>query len=247
MPKAPNWLGRLLRFGQAASRPRRSRNLLKAPPRTWNARLGYSFARPELLSIALTHPSAAVGSDVHYERLEFLGDAVLDLAIADMLMRRFPEAKEGPLSKQRASIVNGRTLALKAQSIELGERLELGKGEEKSGGRDKISILAAAFEAVVGAIYTDGGLAPAQRVVESLFVDDIGGPPPSATTRPSCRKSRIVAIARNRFTNWWRRAVPTMRNGLPPASVSRARSWAPAKAAARNRVSRPRHAPRWHR
>ena len=139
-------------------------------------RLGYAFARPELLTIALTHPSAAVGSDLHYERLEFLGDAVLDLAIADMLMRRFPEAKEGPLSKQRASIVNGRTLALKAQSIELGERLRLGKGEEKSGGRDKVSILAAAFEAVVGAIYTDGGLAPAQRVVESLFIDDIGGP-----------------------------------------------------------------------
>ncbi len=138
--------------------------------------LGYSFARPELLAIALTHPSAVVGSDAHYERLEFLGDAVLDLAIADMLMRRFPDAKEGPLSKQRASIVNGRTLALKAQSIGLGEKLRLGKGEEKSGGRDKISILAAAFEAVVGAIYTDGGLAPAQRVVESLFVDDIGGP-----------------------------------------------------------------------
>jgi len=128
------------------------------------------------LSIALTHPSAAVGSEAHYERLEFLGDAVLDLAIADMLMRRFPNAKEGPLSKQRASIVNGRTLALKAQSISLGDRMRLGKGEEKSGGREKISILAAAFEAMVGAIYTDGGLAPAQRVVEALFVDDIGGP-----------------------------------------------------------------------
>lgn len=128
------------------------------------------------MSIALTHPSAAVGSEAHYERLEFLGDAVLDLAIADMLMRRFPNAKEGPLSKQRASIVNGRTLALKAQSISLGDRMRLGKGEEKSGGREKISILAAAFEAMVGAIYTDGGLAPAQRVVEALFVDDIGGP-----------------------------------------------------------------------
>ncbi len=157
-------------------------------------RLGYSFARPELLTIALTHPSAAVGSDVHYERLEFLGDAVLDLAIADMLMRRFPEAKEGPLSKQRASIVNGRTLALKAQSIELGERLKLGKGEEKSGGRDKISILAAAFEAVVGAIYTDGGLAPAQRVVESLFVDDIGGP-----TAERDYKTELQEIAYRRY------------------------------------------------
>src|SRR5262249_46085590 len=120
--------------------------------------------------------SAVTGAEVHYERLEFLGDAVLDLAIADMLMRRFPEAKEGPLSKQRASIVNGRTLAVKAQTIGVAERLNLGKGEEKSGGREKVSILAAAFEAIVGAIYTDGGLAPAQRVVESLFADDIGGP-----------------------------------------------------------------------
>lgn len=129
-----------------------------------------------MLEIALTHPSAAVGSDAHYERLEFLGDAVLDLAIADLLMRKFPSAKEGPLSKQRASIVNARTLAIKAQSIRLGDALRLGKGEEKSGGRDKTSILAAAFEAVVGAIYTDAGLAPAQTVVERLFSGDIGGP-----------------------------------------------------------------------
>ena len=138
--------------------------------------LGYAFARGELLETALTHPSAAVGSDVHYERLEFLGDAVLDLAIADLLMRKFPTAKEGPLSKQRASIVNARTLALKAQAIELNEMMRLGKGEEKSGGREKTSILAAVFEAVIGAIYTDGGLTPAQQVVERLFENDIGGP-----------------------------------------------------------------------
>jgi ribonuclease III len=146
-------------------------------PRTKLERvLDYAFARPELLETALTHPSAAVGSDAHYERLEFLGDAVLDLAIADLLMRKFPRAKEGPLSKQRASIVNARTLALKAQAIELNEMMRLGKGEEKSGGREKTSILAAVFEAVIGAIYTDGGLAPAQQVVERLFENDIGGP-----------------------------------------------------------------------
>ncbi len=138
--------------------------------------LGYSFARADLLETALTHPSAAVGSDTHYERLEFLGDAVLDLAIADLLMRKFPTAKEGPLSKQRASIVNARTLALKAQTIELNEMMRLGKGEEKNGGREKTSILAAVFEAVIGAIYTDGGLVPAQQVVERLFDGDIGGP-----------------------------------------------------------------------
>jgi len=171
--KAPNWLGRLFGRGQtelpAAEPP-------ESPGTKLERVLGYAFARPELLETALTHPSAAVGSDAHYERLEFLGDAVLDLAIADLLMRKFPTAKEGPLSKQRASIVNARTLALKAQAVALNEMMRLGKGEEKSGGREKTSILAAVFEAVIGAIYTDGGLAPAQEVVERLFTNDIGGP-----------------------------------------------------------------------
>jgi len=138
--------------------------------------LGYHFARPDLLQIALTHPSAAIIGEPHYERLEFLGDAVLDLAIADLLMRRLPEAKEGTLSKERASIVNGRTLALKALEVGMNSNLRLGKGEEKTGGRGKTSILAASFEAVIGAIYTDGGLQAAQRVVEALFVTEIGGP-----------------------------------------------------------------------
>jgi ribonuclease III len=129
-----------------------------------------------LLKVALTHPSAASPGEPHYERLEFLGDAVLDLAIADLLMRRFPDAREGALSKERASIVNGRTLAAKAVEVGLGEKLRLGKGEEKSGGRSKTSILAATFEAVLGAIYSDRGLDSAQRVVERLFLDDIGGP-----------------------------------------------------------------------
>jgi ribonuclease III len=139
-------------------------------------RLGYRFSQPELLSVALTHPSAVGAGEPHYERLEFLGDAVLDLAIADLLMRRLPDAKEGVLSKARASIVNGRTLAIKAAQIGLGPRLRLGKGEEKSAGRGKTSILAASFEAVIGAIYSDGGLAPARVVIEGLFAGDLGGP-----------------------------------------------------------------------
>ncbi len=85
--------------------------------------LGYDFAQPNLLAIALTHPSAANPGEPHYERMEFLGDAVLDLAIADLLMRRFPEAKEGALSKDRASIVNGRTLASKAIAVGVARRL----------------------------------------------------------------------------------------------------------------------------
>ena len=171
--KARDWLGRL--FGRGRTKPPASEPAESSRTKLERV-LGYSFARADLLETALTHPSAAVGSDVHYERLEFLGDAVLDLAIADLLMRKFPTAKEGPLSKQRASIVNARTLALKAQAIELNEMMRLGKGEEKSGGRQKTSILAAVFEAVIGAIYTDGGLTPAQQVVECLFTGDIGGP-----------------------------------------------------------------------
>ncbi|HEY6394939.1 MAG TPA: putative dsRNA-binding protein, partial [Candidatus Binataceae bacterium] len=105
-----------------------------------------------------------------------------------------PGAKEGPLSKLRASIVNARTLALKAQQIDLGELLSLGKGEEKSGGREKISILAAAFEAVLGAIYTDSGLLPAQQVVENLFKGDVGGP-----TTERDYKTELQEIAYRRF------------------------------------------------
>jgi len=156
--------------------------------------LEYSFQRRVLLEIALTHPSAVAAGEPHYELLEFLGDAVLDLAIADLLMRRFQEAKEGALSKERASIVNGRTLAVKAIEIGLGRQMRLGKGEEKSGGRDKTSILAAAFEAVIGAIYTDGGLVPAQRVVERLFADDFGGP-----SAERDYKTELQEIAYRRF------------------------------------------------
>ncbi len=172
--RALNWLAGLFRrlTSQGAERPAPRDRGAADLERT----LAYAFRAPALLLTALTHPSAASPGEPNYERLEFLGDAVLDLAIADLLMRRFPEAKEGALSKERASIVNGRTLALKAIEIGLGARLRLGKGEEKSGGRDKTSILAASFEAVIGAIYTDGGLVPAQRVVERLFAGDIGGP-----------------------------------------------------------------------
>lgn len=192
---ALDWLGRL--FG------RRRRTQAQPQPSTRSEANGaglervldYSFGDPEHLSTALTHPSAAgVGGGADYERLEFLGDAVLDLAIADLLMRKLPEAREGTLSKQRASIVNGRTLAAKAQDIGLGRMLRLGKGEEKSGGRSKTSILAAAFEAVIGAIYVDGGLVPAQRVVEKLFADDIGGP---AAERDY--KTELQELAHRRF------------------------------------------------
>ena len=112
---------------QGGARSRRS-HALKTIAQTWSGGSTILSSVPSLLGIALTHPSAAVGADLHYERLEFLGDAVLDLAIADLLMRRLPEAKEGVLSKERASIVNGRTLAAKAQDNRRGPGASVGQG-----------------------------------------------------------------------------------------------------------------------
>jgi ribonuclease III len=102
-----------------------------------------------------------------------LGDAVLDLAVSDLLMRRFPDKSEGDLSKMRAALVNATALAEKAARLHLGDLLVMGKGEERSGGRTKRSILAGVFEAVVGAIYWDGGYGPALRVIEKYFGNEI--------------------------------------------------------------------------
>jgi ribonuclease-3 len=133
--------------------------------------LGHRFARPEQLEVALTHRSFGEGEN--NERLEFLGDAVLALAMSDLLMVRFPEAREGDLSKMRASLVNAEVLARKARELDLGCWLRLGKGETKSGGQDKPSILASAYEALLGAIYLDGGYERARAVVETHFTADV--------------------------------------------------------------------------
>jgi ribonuclease III len=133
--------------------------------------LGHRFMRPEHLDVALTHRS--VGDGMHNETLEFLGDAVLSLAISDLLMREFPDAREGDLSKMRASLVNAERLAHKARGVDLGRWLRLGKGEERSGGRTKEKILAAAYEALLGAVYSDAGYEAARRVVEAHFAGDL--------------------------------------------------------------------------
>jgi ribonuclease-3 len=138
--------------------------------------LGYFFTDSAVLSRSLTHISFGRGKAAdHNETLEFLGDAVLDLAVSGLLMRRFPEKTEGDLSKMRAALVNASALAEKAARLELGELLRMGKGEERSGGRKKKSILAGAFEALLGAIYWDGGYEPARGVVERYFAPDIEG------------------------------------------------------------------------
>lgn len=128
--------------------------------------LGYRFTETRLLEDALTHRS--VGG-ANYERLEFLGDAVLNFVIAAELYRRYPQATEGDLSRLRASLVRRETLAEIAHSLRLGACLILGRGEKKSGGHRRESTLADALEAVIGAIYLDGGMEPCRKVVQALY------------------------------------------------------------------------------
>jgi ribonuclease-3 len=112
-------------------------------------------------------------NDGHNEVLEFLGDAVLDLAVSDLLILHNPKKSEGDLSRMRAALVNSSVLAEKAARLKLGPVLRLGKGEELSEGRNKSSILAGAFEALLGGIYQDGGYAAARRVVQRYFATDV--------------------------------------------------------------------------
>lgn len=135
------------------------------------AELGLGFRNPALLELAMTHSSssASEAGSGNNERLEFLGDAVLDLAVSQELFRLYPEMPEGVLSRLRSSLVNEKHLALVAAELCLGDYLVLGKGEECSGGRQKKSILASAYEALIGAVFIDRGYEAACRVVMVHF------------------------------------------------------------------------------
>ncbi len=135
-------------------------------------RLGYRFRDPDLLRLALTHPSVAheLGSSVQTnQRLEFLGDAVLQLVLTRALYDRFPRFGEGPLTKARARLVNRRSLADRARALGLGAFLILSRGEEMHGGRERPSALADAFEAVLGAVLLDGGFDAASECIDREF------------------------------------------------------------------------------
>jgi ribonuclease-3 len=144
-------------------------------------RLGRKFRDPELLLRALTHSSAVPelrAADTgnarlaeNNEQLEFLGDAVLDLLASEYLLEKFPTWSEGQLSKSRARLVNAQALELAARRLSLGDHLRLGRGEEKTGGRDKPALLADAFEAVVAAIYLDAGLAAAKEMLRTTLFE----------------------------------------------------------------------------
>lgn len=146
----------------------------------------YSFKNEELLYQALRHPSYVYEKGEIWlsdnQRLEFLGDAVISLAVSHLLMEAFPEINEGNLSKYRASLVNENGLHNIACRIKLGDYLFLGKGEEQTNGRKKPSILADAFEALMGALYLDGGFTNSLRVTSKLFGDLINNIIPGKST-----------------------------------------------------------------
>ncbi len=138
-------------------------------------RLGHVFSDPDLLRLALVHRSwgAENDNDASNERLEFLGDAVLGWAVAEMAYERLADEPEGRLSEIRRAVVNAVALAGMARSLDLGAALLLGKGEDAAGGRDKASILSDAFEAVVGAIHLDGGPDASRAFLRRLFIPAI--------------------------------------------------------------------------
>ncbi len=163
--------------------------------------LGIAFSNPALLEQALVHssytnenPSRAVG---HNERLEFLGDAVLDLVVADKLYLDFPSITEGDMTRFRAALVRRETLARLANSIRLGDYLYMGKGEESSGGRTKIPNLAGALEALIAAVYLDRGVETAGQMVLRLYRDEWKNLTGQGVVVDY--KSRLQEVAQSRF------------------------------------------------
>jgi ribonuclease-3 len=155
--------------------------------------IGYQFRRPELLTRALTHRS--YGSP-HNERLEFLGDAILNCVIAAELFHRFPSLREGDLSRLRANLVREPTLHQVAQGLKLGDELRLGEGELKSGGHARPSILADGVEAIFGAVFLDGGFDAAEQTVLQLYRPLVETIDPRASAKDA--KTRLQELLQGR-------------------------------------------------
>lgn len=176
--------------------------------------LNYKFHQQELLELAFTHKSHAnellggassVADD--NERLEFLGDAVLDLILSDLLMKRFPSDHEGALSKKRASLVNEDSLCRMARDLNLDRYLKLGKGEIKTGGLQKPRILSSSFEALMGAIFQDSGYILVANIIEMLFRNEFQKLGSEAVTFSSDFKTRLQERAQSAL----RKSTPTYR------------------------------------
>ena len=160
----------------------------------------YQFSQVKLLTAAMTHSSYAneqQNGAEHNERLEFLGDAVLELCISQELFRRFPDAREGQLTAMRSRLVNQETLAKLANNMGLPQCIVLGKGEESQGGRERDSLLSDAFEALLGAIFLDGGFSAAEKVVSTLF--EPLWPAQSGKVKTKDGKSRLQEIVQQQF------------------------------------------------
>lgn len=161
--------------------------------------LGYQFKDSQLPLQALTHKSYSneqAEGTLHNERLEFLGDAVLELAVSEWVYSHYPDIPEGGLTRIRSEVVCEVGLAAIARKLRLGDGLRLGKGEEKSGGRDKASLLSDALEALLGAIYCDGGFAAASETVGKIFAEAIEATARSryGTDYKTCLQERLQAI-----------------------------------------------------
>ncbi len=170
--------------------------------------LGHRFRQPALLHRALTHSSRrseleAEDAGEDNEKLEFLGDAILGALVSEYLVTSFPHWSEGQLSKSRAKLVNAASLHSAAQRLGLGQYLRLGRGEEKTGGREKPAVLADAYEAVVAAIYLDAGLEAARQFVRRSLLDEASGEKAHRLGQPD-HKSGLQEFLQGR--------------GLPPAS-----------------------------
>lgn len=166
-------------------------------------RLGHEFRKPALLSLALTHTSFANEAGrrgMHNERLEFLGDAVLELCVSEQLYERFPAAREGELTRMRAHLVSTVALAPLARELGLDQALLLGRGEESQGGRNRDAILSDALEAVLAAVFCDGGFSAARAAVGRVFAGhwpESGGGEPEKRVKDA--KSHLQEVAQARF------------------------------------------------
>lgn len=168
------------------------------PQEDIQARLGYRFRRPELFDQALTHRSFGASNN---ERLEFLGDGILNCIVGLMLYERFPELREGQLSRLRANLVNQQPLFEIARELDLGWHLRLGEGEQKSGGASRPSILADGLESILGAVLLDGGFDAARELVGRLFASRLDEIDPEAQGKD----------AKTQLQEW----LQSRRRGLP--------------------------------
>ena len=204
--------------------------------------LGYRFKDRPLLLRCLTHVSfERKKTDGHNEVLEFLGDAVLDLAVSDLLMREYPDKSEGDLSRMRAALVNSIVLAEKAAELNLGALLRLGKGEERSDGRNKPSILAGAFEALLGGSLSGRRLRSGAQCRRTVFSRRCLG----QTARPArlqdpASGNQPTAVSRAAELSMVAESGPDHEKFSSPKSASAAKCWAKAKAGAKSSPNRKR-------